>query len=63
MGVLRLGSCFVIYNQLLCLIKTIIKLERTRSLIVSLVYYDCKCSLVVPHSALGWAVVCDCGIS
>ena len=36
--------------------------DRTRSLIVFLVSYDCKCSLVVPHSALDLAAVCDCGI-
>ena len=58
MGVLCLGS-FLLCNQLLCLIKVIVKLERTRSLIVFLVSYDCKCSLVVPHSALDLAAVCD----
>ena len=44
---------------------SIVKLERTRSLIVFLVSYDCKGSLVVPHSALDLAAVCYChsGIS
>ena len=23
----------------------------------------CKCSVILPHSAVGWSVVCDCGIS
>ena len=62
MGVLCLGSCFVMQpasmpNQIF------VKLERTRSLIVFLVSYDCKRSLIVPHSALDLAAVCDCGIS
>ena len=43
-------------------IQNIVKLERTRSLIVFLVFYDCKCSLVVPHSALDLVAVSDCGI-
>ena len=62
MGVLCLGSV-LLYNQLLCLIKVIVKLERTQSLIVFRISYDSKCSLVVPHSAVDLAAVCDCGIS
>ena len=23
----------------------------------------CKCSLALPHGAMGWSAVCDCGIS
>ena len=23
----------------------------------------CKCSEILPHSVVGWSVVCDCGIS
>ena len=23
----------------------------------------CKCSVALPHGAVGWSVVCDCGIS
>ena len=23
----------------------------------------CKCSVALPHSAVGWSAVCDCGIS
>ena len=23
----------------------------------------CKCSVTLPHSAVGWSAVCDCGIS
>ena len=25
--------------------------------------YYCKCPVVLPHGAMGWSVVCDCGIS
>ena len=23
----------------------------------------CKCSVALPHGAMGWSAVCDCGIS
>ena len=23
----------------------------------------CKCSVTLPHGAMGWSAVCDCGIS
>ena len=23
----------------------------------------CKCSVTLPHSAMGWSALCDCGIS
>ena len=26
-------------------------------------YCYCKCSVALPHSAVGWPAVCDCGIS
>ena len=25
--------------------------------------YYCKCSVALPHDAVGWSAVCDCGIS
>ena len=31
--------------------------------IVFLMSCYCKCSLALPHSAMGWSAVCDCGIS
>ena len=62
MGVLCLSSCFVMQPASMPY-QIIVKLERTRSLIVFMVSYDCKCSSVVPHSALDLAAVCDCGIS
>ena len=32
------------------------------TLIVFLIYCDCLCSVLLPHDAVGWYVVCDCGI-
>ena len=39
--------------------------ERTDcfALIVSLVSCHCHCSVTLPHGALGWSAVYDCGIS
>ena len=25
--------------------------------------FDCYCSVFLPHGAMGWSAVCDCGIS
>ena len=33
------------------------------TLIVLLMPFDCYCSVSLPHGALGWSAVCDCGIS
>ena len=33
------------------------------TLIVSLVFCDCKCSVALPHDAMGWSAVCVCGVS
>ena len=33
------------------------------TLVVFLMLFGCLCSLSFPHGALGWTVVCDCGIS
>ena len=30
--------------------------------IISLVFCDCCCSVALPHGAVGWSAVCDCGI-
>ena len=32
-------------------------------MIVFLRSYGCTCSIFLPREALGWSVVCDCGIS
>ena len=28
-----------------------------------IVIFDSQCSVALPHGAVGWSVVCDCGIS
>ena len=38
------------------------KRELVALLISFLMSCDCKCALVVPHGAMGWSAVCDCGI-
>ena len=32
------------------------------ALLVFLVSCDCYCSVAIPHGAVGWSAVCDCGI-
>ena len=32
------------------------------TLIVFLLLLGCVCSVFLPHGAIGWSVVCDCGI-
>ena len=32
------------------------------AIIVLGVSYYCKCSAALPHGAVGWSAVCDCGI-
>ena len=31
--------------------------------IVLLMSRNCKCSVTLPHGAMGWTAVCDCSIS
>ena len=42
-------------------------LERKRKLVALLLlsyrYIVTKCSVALPHGAVGWFAVCDCGIS
>ena len=33
------------------------------TLIVSKMSCDCKCSMALPHGAMGWSAVCNCDIS
>ena len=33
------------------------------AIIVLQMHCCCKYSVVLPHSAVGWSAVCDCGIS
>ena len=38
-------------------------LKKKRNLVALLMYCYYKCSVAFPHGAVGWSVVCDCGIS
>ena len=40
----------------------VINLMRVRELFAFLVSCDCKCSIGLPQSAMGWSAVYDCGI-
>ena len=33
------------------------------ALIIIWMSYYCKCNVALPHFAVGWSAVCDCGIS
>ena len=33
------------------------------AIIVLQMYCYCKCSVALPHGAMGWSAVCDCRIS
>ena len=37
--------------------------ERKRKLVALLLLSYYKCSVALPHCAVGWSAVCDCGIS
>ena len=56
---LRISLCpFLFYNHLE-------EDERAGcfAFIVLRMSFYCKCSVNLPHSAVGWSAVCDCGIS
>ena len=61
MGVLRL---YLFCHALLCVHSSFaITLKRKRKLVALQMYCFYKCSVALPHGAVGWSVVCDCGIS
>ena len=37
--------------------------ERAGCLAFIVFRMSCKCSVALPHDAVGWSVVCNCGIS
>ena len=60
MGVL----CSVFVFVLLCVNSSIaIISKRKRKLVALLLLSYYKCAVAVPHGAVGWSAVCDCGIS
>ena len=55
--------CITLYLFYFC--SNLDKEERAGSFafIVFRMAYYCKCSVSLPHSAVGWSAVCDCGIT
>ena len=57
----------MVHNNFHRLCYSFIKLDRIIELIaffiVSLMHRDCYCSVALPHGAVGWSALCDCGIS
>ena len=54
------------YVLLLVLSSFAIILKRKRKLVAVIVlrmYCSCGCSVALPHDAVGWSALCDCGIS
>ena len=55
--------CFVVH----CFVSFLVLGKRERAgcftLFVFLVSCECYCSVALPHGAVGWSAVCDCGIS
>ena len=64
-GVLCLGLfCYAVFSVLFSLAIIMIMMKRELfTLIVSLRYYNCNCSVALPRGAVGWSAVCACGIS
>ena len=60
-GSVLVTFCFA--TSLVLLSSWHLKRARCFTLIVFLVCCDFKCYLALPHGALGWSAVCDCGIS
>ena len=62
------GRCFLMHYFASFLgFAIVLKRKRERAgcfvSIVVLMYCDCLCSVAILHGAVGWSVVCDCGIS
>ena len=63
------GSLSLFYCAYLCVISSFYDhLEEKKragcfAFIVLRMSCYCKCSLTLPHGAVGWCAVCDCGIS
>ena len=63
----RFCICFLFCCALLCVFLVLQPFEEDEradyfAIIVLGVSYNCKCSAALPHGAVGWSVVCDCGI-
>ena len=58
--------CFVMYYSVSILVCNHLEKEEKADclgcIVLQMSYY-CKCSVALPHCAVGWSAVCDCGIS
>ena len=63
------APCFVTQYIVLCVLSSLAIIPlRKREPVALLKLYSCcvahsKCSVFLPHGAVGWSVVCDCSIS
>ena len=60
------GPCFVIQYFMSVLFCNHLDWEESAgcfALTVFLMSCDSQCSVALPHGAVGWSAVCDCGIS
>ena len=58
--------CFVMHYFVSILVCNHLKEEEKAdcfAIIVLQMYLYCKCYVALPHGAVGWSAVCDCGIS
>ena len=66
-GVLCLSLFWYVLLCVLSSFAIILKRKRVRAgyfaFIVLRMSCYCKCSVALPHGAMGWSAVCDCGIS
>ena len=70
-GVLPTGCWGSVFVLVLCVLSSFANiLKRKRELVALLLLLTvlrmscyCKCSVTLPHGAVGWSAVYDCGIS
>ena len=66
-GVLRWPLFYVLFSFAIIFCNHLDDEERERAgcfdLIVFRMFCYCKCSVTLPHGAVGWSVVCECGLS
>ena len=56
--------CFVLHCFVYSLISTDLDWEERAGCFTLFTFLvSCDCYVALPHGALGWYVVCDCGIS
>ena len=53
-----LNARFCVHSSFAIILK-----KKRKLLALLLLYCHYKCSVALPHSAMGWSAECDCGIS